>query len=202
MQIVTLAKSWREGGICFAGKDIKTKKWTRPVTELGPIPKEIAFNINLLDIVDINITRPCPNLHQQENYFFLGNNWKKIGTLKKLQLINLVDGVESIWDHKNSIGADRLYPEDIKTYGISTSLMLIKVDSSKVFLNNYRKWACNFIYKNVEYTLRITDTEANKKFKDGQILNEPFFCISLASPWHNSNTNRYECFKLIAGVIL
>jgi len=203
VQIVALAKSWRDGGICFAGKDIVTKKWVRPVTASGAIPKDITQNIRLGDIVEINITTACPSLHQQENYYFSGNVWNKVGTYSKAQLKLFLDNPSSIWDYPGSVGADRVLPFDIQKYGISNSLLFISAPDANIYIDAYNKMRCKFAYKGVNYDLKITDEECDQKLSGNQILDDPYLCISLAGTgWVNQYTGREECFKLIAGIII
>ncbi len=203
MQIVALAKSWRDGGICFAGKDVVTKKWIRPVTASGAIPKSITQNIHLGDIVEINITTACPNLHQQENYYFSGNVWNKVGNYNKAQLKPFLDDPPSIWDHPGNAGTDRVLPPDIQKYGISNSLLFISAPGANTYVDTFNKMHCKFAYKGVTYDLKITDEESGQKLSGNQILADPYLCISLAGiGWVNPHTGREECFKLIAGIII
>ncbi len=203
MKIVALAKSWRNGGICFAGKDVSTGEWIRPVTRAGAIPKTITQHIKLLDVVEINITERCPNLHQQENYNFSGDEWHKVEKYNKAQLNTFLDNPLNIWDHSGKMGADRVLLSDIKKFKISNSLLLVSTTYAKIYFNNYDKMCCEFVYNSITYNLRITDEEANQKLLNGQVLADPYLCISLAGAgWVNQYTGREECFKLIAGVII
>ena len=80
---VCLANSHTEGGRCLAGIELDSKdnplfengrrKWIRPVctdTPHGEIPTDLISSINLLDIVEIEVTgRPEKN-YQSDNVFF------------------------------------------------------------------------------------------------------------------------------------
>ncbi len=101
------------------------------------------------------------------------------------------------------MGGDRVLTSDIQKFGITNSLLFISAPGTNVYTDNYNKLRCKFVYKGVTYNLKITDEEANQKLSTGQVLDDPYLCISLAGAgWVNQYTGREECFKLIAGVII
>lgn len=100
-QIICLANSKRPGGYCFAGKDLATGEWVRPVSGRndrsiwsseqkfanGKLPR-------LLDVVEVPIGAPFSMTsapYQSENYSLETGEWARKGKfLGKKRLILLI----------------------------------------------------------------------------------------------------------------
>jgi hypothetical protein len=114
-----------------------------------------------------------------------------------------LDNPPSIWNHPGNVETDRVLPSDIQKYGISNSLLFISAPGTNVYIDDYNKMRCKFVYKGVAYNLKITDEEVNQKLTNGQVLANPYLCISLAGVgWVNPHSGREECFKLVAGIVV
>lgn len=102
-QIICFANSKKNNAYCFAGKDMETSEWVRPIqsfdaTEMtlenqclnkvscekdrcsggNDCNYEIAKK---LDIISLETEEPLPISHQRENHIINGQPWEKVGTL-------------------------------------------------------------------------------------------------------------------------
>jgi hypothetical protein len=204
--IVLFALSWREGGICVAGKDLKTKKWIRPVTAAGPVPADQTAGFNLLDIVEIEIGKSLPVHHQSENYALNSKTWAKKTAISKTDIQPYLDSPANLWDTKDSKGQDSITPQEIIKAGIQRSLYLISLDEMTVSTEEKeyngkksKKLYGIFIYNGVNYKLRITDPHFNSLYTSPGtvVIKNPVICLSLGGVFEING----KCYKLIAGVI-
>ena len=203
-QVVLFAISWRQGGYCVAGKDVKTKEWIRPVTAAGPVPEEQVKGLKLMDVVEMELGSHVSVHHQSENYEMIDKPWKKIKEVDKTLIKPFLDDPVNIWDSKLSKGTDSLTPLEITQSVINTSLCLINPVELNI-LHEKRKSDGKdkhygiFIFKKQQYKISITDPIFNSRFRQfgNFVIQKPVLCISLAEEFKD----RGRCYKLIAGVI-
>ncbi|MBW1616233.1 MAG: hypothetical protein JRJ49_06825 [Deltaproteobacteria bacterium] len=104
--IVCLANSRKNFGRCIVGKEIKSKKWIRPISdrEKEKISEEERRYKNgdmpkLLDIIKIPIKKYKPTLNQKENYLINDKlDWEKTGEYNKNNLKSLLDTPQTLWE--------------------------------------------------------------------------------------------------------
>lgn len=206
-KIVLFALSWRNGGICVAGKDISNKNWIRPVTATGPIPSPQVSGLKLGDVVELDLGANKPTGHQTENYEYNPGPWKKAIYLDRASLKQFIDTPSHLWlsETPASKNASISMPE-ITATGVSKSLYFIEISDMTVKheKKDYDgiirdKFYGVFDYNKVEYTLSITDPAFTHKFQElGEYkIKNPAICVSLSEPFQRDN----RCYKLIAGVI-
>ncbi|MDQ6762494.1 MAG: hypothetical protein M3015_07690 [Bacteroidota bacterium] len=113
-RFVCLANSFKEGGRCLAGIELDNNnepvvtggqaKWIRPVcstTPHGEVHTHLVAYLNLLDIIEIDVTgQPAEKNYQSENVFFAENSIKVLG---RYDLENL----NGICDSRNLIFGNR-----------------------------------------------------------------------------------------------
>lgn len=205
IRFVCLANSVKLGGRCIAGIELDNRnnpriqsghpKWIRPISEMehGEVDINLVSHVNLLDIVEIEITNsPEEASYQSENAYFNRNSITRIGNLNMDLLDNLCSQKLLLFENKGKAVSEAVIND------LSYSLMLIKTDQFKVVLLD-SKLRMFFSYERHEYNLPITDPsfiiayEKNKELlEDKDYL---YLCISLAvehNGWHS---------KLIAGII-
>jgi len=205
-EIVCLANSYKnDPGRCVAGKDIKDRKWVRPVSASprGELFKEqMAFSNGEipqpLDIIKIPFDSAKSTVCQPENILIGGGKWQKIGVFPKSRLIELCDAPQTIWFNSGG-NNDRIPVEYFQNAKIESSLYLIKPKSMKIV--QAKKARAIFQHKSVEYNLVITDpivkAEFNKKGSGTYDLSEKelYLCLSLAEAFQGF------CYKLVAAII-
>jgi hypothetical protein len=212
-RFVCLANSFKEGGRCLAGIELNRNnqpkkvndnpKWIRPVckTEHGEVPTHLVSHINILDIVEIDVTdRPEATSYQSENVFFDEGSIKVIGEFH-------LSKIEQLCDNKNLIFGNRgkaVSSEAIDT--LNHSLMLIKTDTFEAIQKKYEEKPDKpqtrllFTYNGNQYDLPITDPafinsyQSNSKFLDQESL--IYVVLSLGIVWNDWH------YKLVAGIII
>ena len=217
--IIILANSRKNSGGCIVGKEIKSKKWIRPVSarkteeiseeemsyKNGDMPKP-------LDIIKIPIKKHKPSPNQQENHLIEdGYYWEKIGEYSK-NLETLSDTPKNLWGVGNSSKYgknDRIPKKESADY--SKSAYLIKPDSLKIqvafetaeFFNPKPKARAQFTYNNKEYILSVTDPLLEKKYLPKYNLRiniylpvkNIYLCVSIGKPYKG------YCYKFLASLI-
>ena len=208
--IICFANSEREGGRCFAGKDVKTGEWIRPIgkkSDAITIKQQTYKNHStcpkLLDIVRVplepNRTSNPSIPYQTENYRISGETWEHIESATWEDAKQWVDDeTASLW------GLGDRVPKDWFAR-FANSLVLIELSALVIIkrpnIKGEEKFRGVFQYAGYEYDLSITDLEFKKKcnsMSDGdkkRITENMLLCVSLGAPFNNAT------FKLVAGVI-
>ncbi len=174
-------------------------RWIRPVSrnEHGELP---VYNINLLDIVEIENSEYCPDRAHSENVFY--------STLKKSEkTFRLdVDILSYICDTQSKIFFNRGKAIPVDEFQIRDySLIFVKVSDHEFYNFNYddgkEKLRVKFSYNNIRYDLPVTDPAfinfvKAKSLEYVNAENNYYFTISLGEEfegWHH---------KLVAGIII
>jgi hypothetical protein len=175
--IVVLAKSYKPGGRCIAGRrvtyktatDVEVGEWIRPVandnTGKGALTEGMytyddGSLVRVLDIVKIPVISSYPIYGQPENYVIDENKkWEKIGSLNASSIPPLSENVASIWNDPQA-PSNKVTPDYDKQGLITQSLYLIKPNDLLITLSNEyidfkgsykKKIAASFKYLGVEY---------------------------------------------------
>ncbi len=215
-RLICLAKSWRPGGLCIAGREIgygRVGEWFRPVdvSNYEAIrPEDVVYGsgeeLNLLDIFEVDLVKPVPAYHQQENWVFDREcKLSYLGKYNRNTLNAQCDGGGSLWQNgsNSSAGLNNRVPV-VDTFGVQDSLRMIHVDRLKltVYTDQHRdqkRLTGSFEYRNVPYTLQVKDVEYENRLDEKEIgdyqIRDRYLCISLAGEFQN------YCYKLIAGIM-
>src|ERR1700733_6185240 len=94
-RFICLANSFKISGRCLAGIELDKQnnpkiisggpKWIRPISETqhGEVSEHLVSDIDLLDIVELEITgSPMETGYQSENVYFRQTSIKRIGNLE------------------------------------------------------------------------------------------------------------------------
>lgn len=175
--MVVLAKSYKPGGRCIAGRLVKytvDKKvwvgsWVRPVaddeTGHGALSNnmycfEDGSEVKVLDIVEIPVTKHYPIEGQPENYVINSREkWIHKGSLRADSIPYITEKAGNIWNDPNS-ESHKVSATYNQSGLISQSLYLVKPSNLFMTLsnefNNYKqkykkKIVANFTYEDVNY---------------------------------------------------
>ncbi len=218
-RIVCLANAHKDGERCIVGKEMlpdgSLGKWVRPVSHAasGALSKPDRIYLDqtepaLLDIIEVRLDRPSPELHQVENWLLAQDHQcKKEGSLPLEQLAVHVDSPEEIWPRGYSATGhrdDRVPEEQANRLG--ESLLLIKVDRMEVtsdktqrgkarYLGGFQHGSLGHNYKFPITDPAFEERHANKT--DKFWVEQPYLTISLTDA-HRQDGYAY---KLIAGVV-
>ena len=209
---ICLANSRKYGERCIAGIEVKQNgnyweiihkndrpKWLRPVTDtaFGGVSPALVGRMNLLNIVEFEITTPVPNNYQSENVLFDTNSLTVLGsitpTFTNLSKLANANDFSIFAGHRNKIHRDNMAD-------INYSLALVEVQNMRVRVRDDNgHLRAEFVYQQYHYDLPITDVNFIEQFTLNQgILDEAehvFLSISLGI----EHLEYY--YKLVAGVI-
>lgn len=212
-RFVCLGNSFKEGGRCLAGilldgnnnpiLEFGKPQWVRPIcnTLHGEIPNHLALPFKLLDILEINETRPSPHHYQSENVLFNEKSILKVGTFEKNRLNSLCEDRRYIFKTRYPSLSEEVIRE------LKYSLMLVKPKEFEVVEKVFEDRAAPqhrmvFRYNNFNYDFSITDPVFLRNYHVNHDFVEDIqdVILSLSVSVKFSPTNRY--YKLVAGVII
>jgi hypothetical protein len=220
-QIVCLAHSVKNGGLCIAGREVLADgfgDWVRPVSsrpseELTYLEYRFADGSGpqLLDVLEIGLDRPVPRGHQVENHLLdRAVKWRKLAEVSFDLLEWMAQEPETIWgdaeEHTsggflNCMRAEAAEREPASLYLLQVPDFSVWVglgaDGMKVFYGVFR-WHGSL------YKLKVTDSVVRDRFagcgKGTHRLPEfrrTYVCVSLTKAWEGDG----RCHKLIAAVL-
>lgn len=219
VRMVCLARSFKHGGLCFAGKvwnDGRWERWVRPIPDRpghALLDKEQRCSDGkstcLLDVVDVPIRRWCPLDHQQENaHLDTQARWQRVGQVDVAALAELVDDAPGpLWFNGKSSRQgrnDRVPAANLG--GLTHSLLLLRPDHACFHVSrNAQRFELDvrveFAHAGHEYCLKVTDTESTRVFgakgEGRHAQDAPFLCVSLGEVFPQTG----DAYKLVAGVV-
>jgi hypothetical protein len=221
--IICLAKSYKHGGLCIAGRELNGSvigPWLRPVSsrpghEISE--SELRYpdgrSLQLLQIVRVPLAAHAPFEHQPENHVINGlGQWELQGRASWGQLYQSQDLHDvAFWrDHGNTIHgmADKL--PTAAALAVGSSLKFVQLERIVVSVRteagyngaaSNRKVRAKFDYEGTHYLLTVTDPFITKKYLelvDGDhTLKRVFVCISLSEVLANTGC----AYRLVASII-
>ena len=216
--IICFANSYRDGGRCFAGKDIKTGEWVIPICsgDLHSIPRERQKLSDgtfpkLLEIIKVPIKgevseedlRKAP--FQRENWYLDEGRWEKTCECSYDKALQLVEEPEDLWGtgEQSSAGVnDRVHRDGFGRIE-QHSLFLLQLSGAEIYTKDRSEYGnpsqtrASFKYKGVDYDLAVTCPETKDRYT-GKLpvkTREALVCISLAEPLGNL------AYQLVAGMM-
>ncbi|QTA83678.1 Uncharacterized protein dnl_60920 [Desulfonema limicola] len=224
--ILVLANSVKYGQHCVAGKDIITKNWIRPVSNIngGALTREQIlcknpyayekFQIKVIQEIEIEFLQKAPLINQPENFVITDKIWiqQYSYSLSRNELDSYLDYPDILWSNLSSSGRgenDRVNYEQIlrKDIIIVQSLYFIKVYNATLIIaasfgdNEKKRVRLSFYHKNIHYNLAVTDPAVwgafiNRGTGQYPFNGEIYLCISLGQPFNDG-----FCYKLVATIL-
>lgn len=209
--IVILANSVKNGAHCVAGKCIRTGQWIRPVGDANGCalnnsqiqvtnPKfQGSYSVKPLQKINMRFLGENPLINQPENRM-IDNTWTWTQSYKihPSQLNSYLDNPEDIWNTGDNLPYSRIQNGQII---ISNSLYLVKVSDLNLYYDESfgkKRRKATFFYKDLEYTLSVTDPNFDKLINSSENYSESILCVSLGEPWEHNNC----CYKLVATIFV
>lgn len=172
---VCLANSYKHGGRCIAGVEVEWKqehwwivrdeqecpKWVRPLsrdTKTGEIPKEMAMNFLILEIIKLEGVIECGYDAQTENVYFekmmsIGKRYEKTALL--LERFMNESHRHILYNYGKAVSPD------IFQYRGFYSILLIRALDSEVYMEtnvkDFPRYRIKFSYRGHNYDFPITD---------------------------------------------
>ena len=194
MKLVVLTKSakrmndGKRYGNCVAGIN-ERGEWVRLVSDFDgdSLSDNTCRPFDCLDIIDVEVT-PCPLEHHPENVKLEHFNerlrkWTIGDVVKKFGL----DNERFCFVNKyNSLN-------DIERHQTEKSLILIKVEELKIYLDDRKSYKAQFYYNGFQYEdISVTDN----RYRKPMIFDEAYLVVSL--PSDTGGYKRY--YKFIAAI--
>jgi hypothetical protein len=220
-RIICLANAYKNGGTCVAGIEIEPEdgrgdiKWIRPVS--GRQTRELtrfecqyqnSQTPKVLDILDVPLLQPVPQLHQTENHLIdATRQWIKVGEFRRDPLGILCDQPQSLWANGGSTTVGHFdCVSEVGACGERRSLLLIRPTDFAVHIemgypDAKRIYRGNFTYNDWYYSFSLTDPLARGAFAghmEGDYrVRDAYICVSLTMPYAHDG----RCHKLVAAII-
>lgn len=199
---IELEKSSRKGYTYQIAKRAANPIWIRPVSdsEHGEVSSELVDHINLLDIVEINVTAVAPQGYQSENVLF--DN-------RRLRVVDKIDKIETLIDRLLTVDVPTLFGNTERSVHVNDvgqidhSLVLIKPSDVHMYETTSVKGnpqiRASFTYGTIRYNLPVTDIDFEEKFNQNpnilQACTHIYFTVSLGVEFNEQH------YKLIAGIL-
>lgn len=216
--ILCLAASDKHNGYCFAGKDIETGEWIRPVSnradeEISEMECTMSdgTEAKLLDILEIPFLQEMPSNYQTENHLIdPKNKWKKISEGTWQQVEEAIDNHSGpLWVNEDaSFGYSNNRVDGSEAAKLDNSLALIR--PSKLRISEGRRGGmfngaddrlvkAYFSHDGIDYTLAVTDPTIKNRFlavpDHTEEMTGAVLCVSLGEVYGGN------AYKLVAAVI-
>ena len=215
-RMVCLAKSWRPGGMCIAGREMVDGQiggWLRPVDRSNDdairptvVNYQQTDELHLLDVVELDLVNHVPTDHQQENWTIRRNlRMNRVRDFKRDELEAICDSDKDLWRNgsSSSIGCNnRVRYAFAKQY--RGSLRLIHVERLRLTVcedehRDEKRLKGTFDHRGETYTMQVKDVEFENECQERNlgtyVANDRYLTISLAGEFND------YCYKLIAGVM-
>lgn len=186
--MVVLAASRRDGGLCYAGKEllnVETRSgrllhadvggWLRPVPPKGGALQARDMGLRWwrgparpLDVVEITLQAPMPLSYQPENWVLGRRKPHRVATWPASDLEALCDQPATLWanGHSTSHGHWDCIPEGPGSCDGASLFLIPLSDPHFVVQPEYRgklKCRVGFRYRDSQYSLTVTDPACEAK---------------------------------------
>jgi Dual OB-containing domain len=216
--ILCLAKSRKPGGLCFAGKDLATGEWIRPVSDRpgeaissAECRTSDSSSAQLLDMLEIPFLRANPHRHQTENHLIdSARRWRRrrTGTWRDVEAA-LDKHAGPLWfNERGSWGYSWNRVRESVLPRLKGSLLLIRPAKLAIAVapkgGDYddagkRVVKASFSHTGIDYRLSVTDPVVERHMRAGADrtvdMTGAAICVSLGDLYDGF------AYKLVAGVM-
>lgn len=213
-RVACLAASIKNRGFCYAGKDLDTGRWIRPVSDeeghaISAYYRVVGKNdpARVGDILSMNVGAEVGAGHQTENVEHRPEHWRRLGTFTFAQALEMVDRPESVWGGGRSTRyghCDELTGDEAGRY--DHSLLLIEVRDLNVICEDVGygdvklRTHADFSYNGRHYRLPIADPDHFDYEIGEHEIGRSLLCCSLAEAYEWDDGS-WHASKLVAAII-
>lgn len=219
MRVLCLANSYKEGGRCIAGIDVKSKEWVRPISSreggayrVEELVYENGARLEVLDVFEFHGHEAAPSLYHPED-IIVDPSWSYVraATIEDVGIVEelALKGPLLLGSSESSIQC----PTE-STKQVENSLGSVVLKSSRVKFRKERgtdgrvRKRATFRLRGSDYDLPITDPSVLAKLaaldvgeyaasEIGIESDHVILVVSLAEPWDRNN----RCYKVVAAVV-
>ena len=215
-QMVLLAKSWRPGGMCIAGREIangRVGNWLRPVDleNEDAIDRSVVNygrpgELQLLDVVELDLVDHAPCDHQRENWSIRPDRRiRRVRRFERDELARICDNDKDLW--RNGSRSRRGLNNRVRhafAKQFRDSLRLVHVDRLELKVYREKEGEENrltgtFNLRGKAYTMQVKDVKFQNECQERDlrtyVAEDRYLTISLAGEFND------YCYKLIAGIM-
>ncbi len=208
--LICLANSVKLGEYCFAGVDLDTGEWIRPVGtgQHGSVTladQRLANGsiANLLDIVSVPLDGPVPIPGQPENWALGKGRWRPAGCLGRSQAQSLLKRMATD-DPLFGTTSKSVSTDDVSNGGVTSSLAVVAPSPVCWRYEGGVKLYAEFVHCDTPLSLKVTDPAFTDLFSGDQPDMYSFddddevttyLVVSLPEEWKGAH------WKLVAGVV-
>lgn len=213
-RVACFAASLKNRGFCYAGKDMTTGRWVRPVSDdpghgIGALHRMVGRGdpAKVGDVLRMELGADVPTDWQTENVEHRKVFWRRVDTLSYDEARAMADTPASIWGGGRSTtwGIHDEWSE-AEAGRFDHSLLLVEVDDLVVRCRDEGhdevkpRARADFGYRGTRYRLRITDPDHFHYPIGDHPIGDALLCCSLAEayPWQDGSRH---VSKLAAAVI-
>ncbi|MBP9018147.1 MAG: hypothetical protein KBG17_10455 [Paludibacteraceae bacterium] len=217
-QIICLANSYKHGGRCIAGIRTDGKGWIRPISnslhgELNDQDYRLSngTDLEVLDLVNISLTKPRPSKHQPENWLFEKKPWELIARPAPSDVFKIVRDMVSADSFLLQDTSDRISYKALDSKPAPSSLAIIQPKNLKFRVTDSfsgsKQLRARFDLGNGTFDLVVTDPIWKERLRNknngtyslsdvGIDIKLPIYLtISLGEPLDG------YCYKLVAAIL-
>ncbi|MBL6761251.1 MAG: hypothetical protein ISQ19_00965 [PS1 clade bacterium] len=218
--IVCFANSRKLNRKCFAGKDIASRSWVRPVSsrsgqEIEDTEQKLSGGgvAKLLDVISVPFESVRPQNHsayQSENCLIANEQWKFEKSLNRHEALTFADSMaDPLWLRHSPGNSDRVPKNQITKINHSLCLLLVEKLEITVSQNKYgegKKVRAEFRSGVTDLDLSVTDCEIERVFKAKEsgtypVTQNVLLCLSLGELYRSPRSNNEDAYKLVCGLI-
>jgi hypothetical protein len=208
--LICLANSIKLGNRCFAGIDVETDEWVRPIGsgDHGAVTYsdqrlEDGALAKLLDIVSVPLGEPRPIPGQPENWRVGRGPWRRVGSINQgeaRQLLDRLATVEPLFGTRF-----KAVPTAFVSSGrVTASLAIVRPKTVSWRYEGVNRLYAEFEHAGEELSLKVTDPTFTELFRgdtpdtygfedDGEVTT--YLTVSLPEAWNGAH------WKLVAAVM-
>lgn len=213
-RVACFAASLKHGGFCYAGKDLDTEEWVRPVSDDPGHAISAYYRVvgkgdpaKVGDVLQMTLGEPVGADWQTENWQHRPVHWRRIGEMSFDQVRGSIDQPDSIWGRGRSTHwgtHDELSEADAMTFDHSLLLVevrdLVVLSRDEGYETAKRRTRAQFSYGGIDYQLAITDPEHFNYAMGEHPIGHALLCCSLAEAYPWADGSRHVS-KLVAAII-
>lgn len=132
----------------------------------------------------------APLVNQPENYLISDGRWQQKYVISDAELQNYLDYPADLWGFGDRVLFNLIQSGSIV---IQQSLYLVKVESLRLYRNEFDKRRASFRYNMQDYDFAVTDPKFDEITQENKAVTD-ILCLSLGENYDGN------CYKIVATI--